>query len=142
MSRPSQAFRPLVLLMMAALLLVLAGCQAPADVNPSQPNMSVTDDPPAPTAQPAPATPAPTSTPIPVVIAQPTATKTLVVPINPTSTTVATPTAEPTTPAELQTAPVAGALAPDFRLSSIDGSEVALSDLQGKVVLLNFWTTW
>ena len=142
MSRFSQAFRPRVMLMMVALLLVLAGCQAPADVNPSQPNVDVTDDPPAPTAQPAPATPQPTSTPIPVVVAEPTATKTPVVPLNPTSTEVATTSAEPTAPAELQIAPIAGALAPDFDLPGIDGSEVALSDLQGKVVLVNFWTTW
>lgn len=31
---------------------------------------------------------------------------------------------------------------PDFVLPSLDGSEVRLSDLKGKVVLLNFWTTW
>ncbi len=32
-----------------------------------------------------------------------------------------------------------GSLAPDFKLKSIDGTEVALSDLKGKVVYLNFW---
>ncbi|NEM96401.1 TlpA disulfide reductase family protein [Pontibacter burrus] len=32
-----------------------------------------------------------------------------------------------------------GSLAPDFKLKSIDGSEVALSDFRGKVVYLNFW---
>ena len=35
-----------------------------------------------------------------------------------------------------------GAPAPDFRLVSIDGREVSLSDFKGKVVLLNFWATW
>lgn len=32
--------------------------------------------------------------------------------------------------------------APDFTLMSIDGELVSLSDLKGKVVLLNFWGTW
>ena len=29
-----------------------------------------------------------------------------------------------------------------FKLKDIDGSEVALSDYKGKIVFLNFWTTW
>lgn len=32
--------------------------------------------------------------------------------------------------------------APDFRLAAPDGSVMQLSDLAGKVVLLNFWATW
>ena len=32
--------------------------------------------------------------------------------------------------------------AADFQLSSLDGQIVRLSELRGKVVLLNFWTTW
>ncbi len=39
-------------------------------------------------------------------------------------------------------APLKGALAPDFTLSSLDGSTVHLSDYRGKAVLLNFWATW
>ena len=35
-----------------------------------------------------------------------------------------------------------GAEAPDFTVEMIDGSEVTLSELRGKVVLLNFWATW
>jgi cytochrome c biogenesis protein CcmG/thiol:disulfide interchange protein DsbE len=34
------------------------------------------------------------------------------------------------------------ARAPDFTLVAPDGSEMSLTDLRGKVVLLNFWATW
>jgi len=34
------------------------------------------------------------------------------------------------------------ALAPDFSLKSFDGQEITLSQLKGKVVLLDFWATW
>ena len=33
-------------------------------------------------------------------------------------------------------------LAPDFTLNTLDGQEVMLSKLKGKVVLLDFWATW
>jgi cytochrome oxidase Cu insertion factor (SCO1/SenC/PrrC family) len=35
-----------------------------------------------------------------------------------------------------------GARAPDFTLRELGGAEVRLSELRGKVVLLNFWATW
>ncbi|MDR4494514.1 MAG: redoxin domain-containing protein [Nitrospirales bacterium] len=38
--------------------------------------------------------------------------------------------------------PTLGSQAPEFRLLDMDGRSVALSDMQGKVVLLNFWATW
>lgn len=34
------------------------------------------------------------------------------------------------------------ALAPDFTLMTLDGKEITLSHLKGKVVLLDFWATW
>jgi thiol-disulfide isomerase/thioredoxin len=33
-------------------------------------------------------------------------------------------------------------MAPDFTVQMLDGSTFKLSDLKGKVVLLNFWATW
>lgn len=35
-----------------------------------------------------------------------------------------------------------GALAPDYSAMDLDGAPVALSDLEGQVVLLNIWATW
>ncbi len=32
--------------------------------------------------------------------------------------------------------------APDFTLEDTDGNKVSLTDLRGKVVLVNFWATW
>lgn len=39
-------------------------------------------------------------------------------------------------------AAVVGAPAPDFRLQSLDGTDVKLSEYRGQVVLVNFWATW
>ena len=35
-----------------------------------------------------------------------------------------------------------GKPAPNFQLPSLDGQSISLSNLQGKPVLINFWTTW
>lgn len=38
--------------------------------------------------------------------------------------------------------PTVGAVAPDFRLTLYDGTQVSLANLRGQVVVLNFWATW
>jgi len=43
---------------------------------------------------------------------------------------------------ELSVLPVIGKPAPAFTLMDLQGKEWKLSDLQGKVVLLNFWASW
>lgn len=39
-------------------------------------------------------------------------------------------------------APVVGALAPEFQLQDIHGTTISLTDFEGRVILLNFWATW
>ena len=38
--------------------------------------------------------------------------------------------------------PLVGSPAPEIVLKDLQGQEVKLSDLRGKIVLLNFWATW
>jgi peroxiredoxin len=39
-------------------------------------------------------------------------------------------------------APQEGQPAPDFTLRTLDGNEVRLGELRGRLVVLNFWATW
>lgn len=39
-------------------------------------------------------------------------------------------------------APIVGAPAPDFVLTTLAGEQVHLADLKGQVVMINFWATW
>lgn len=44
--------------------------------------------------------------------------------------------------AQTGSVPKEGFTAPDFTLGLLDGGEITLSELKGKVVLVNFWTSW
>lgn len=44
--------------------------------------------------------------------------------------------------AKAQQQPVSAGKAPDFTLTSFDGRTYTLSNLQGKVVIINFWASW
>ena len=54
--------------------------------------------------------------------------------------------AEPTpqTKEQIEASTIAkqGTVAPDFTVDMFDGKSIRLSDLRGKVVLVNFWATW
>jgi cytochrome c biogenesis protein CcmG, thiol:disulfide interchange protein DsbE len=52
----------------------------------------------------------------------------------------ATPSATPS--GQPPTGLAVGELAPDFRLNNLEGEPVLLSELRGKIVLLNFWASW
>ena len=45
-------------------------------------------------------------------------------------------------PSEWVNSVAVGDLAPDFQLEDTKGNKVSLSDLRGKIVLVNFWATW
>ena len=72
------------------------------------------------------------------------------VPDPPTATLEPTPAPEPTvtaTPAPtprtiLSTSSTDAEAAPDFEVETFDGEALQLSDLNGKVVVLNFWASW
>ncbi len=64
----------------------------------------------------------------------------LLLPVDAKSVKPPTQPAMSSTPAKPGPAP--GEKAPDFSLATIDGDSLRLSDLRGKMVLLDFWATW
>lgn len=90
---------------------------------------------PSPTATPEPApTAAPAPTPPPTATAAPTAT---VAPA-PTSTAAPAPTPVKILPRGTKET----GKAHDFEIETFDGEMLKLSDMEGKVVVLNFWASW
>ncbi|GAB4262611.1 MAG: TlpA disulfide reductase family protein [Candidatus Promineifilaceae bacterium] len=49
---------------------------------------------------------------------------------------------EDSTTSGLVPSPREGFPAPDFTLDTLDGSQITLSHLRGKVVMINLWTSW
>ena len=94
---------------------------------------------PSPTATPRPAnTATPEPTPVPTATAAPTPVPTATPKPAPTSTALPAPT-----PIKVQTrATKESGKAFDFEIETFDGEMLRLSDLEGKVVVLNFWASW
>jgi peroxiredoxin len=49
---------------------------------------------------------------------------------------------QPVKTSGLEVAPVQGALAPDFKLTTLDGGMLHLSEFRGRAVMINLWATW
>jgi len=60
----------------------------------------------------------------------------------PEGTFVFTPPAGAESVTQFGAQPLTGKAAPDFTFSSLSGQRVTLSQLQGKVVVVDFWATW
>lgn len=112
--------RNILVLLLLAITLLSASCSPRAKPTPTaQPELG-----PAPTAK---ATPYPAPTILPT----------------PTLTPAPTPTPMPTpTPRAIPTTALHGQQAPDFTLNNLLGERISLSQLKGKLILLNFWATW
>ncbi len=63
-------------------------------------------------------------------------------PTTPTTSTTPSTSTTPTTDTSKETAKKADPIAPEFELAKIGGGTLKLSELKGKVVLLDFWATW
>ena len=127
----------------------LAEAPTPTNVPPTNASPSAKmQDAPAPSATPADApasTTSPTDTPAPGggdQLLLPTSTSTPAPPTaTPTSTSTPTNTSVPA-PRQRTEGVGIGNIAPDFTLGSNRASRVSLSDLRGKIVILNFWASW
>ena len=94
--------------------------------------------------------PSPTATPRPANTATPEPTLSPTATAVPTPLPTATPQPAPTstalpapTPIKVQTrATKESGKAYDFEIETFDGEMLRLSDLEGKVVVLNFWASW
>ncbi|HEY70132.1 MAG TPA: TlpA family protein disulfide reductase [Anaerolineae bacterium] len=60
----------------------------------------------------------------------------------PTTEPIEDPNADPESGSAGSPAPFVGEMAPDFEMVDVEGETLSLSELQGNVVLINFWATW
>ena len=116
---------PLTILLLLALFLTVSCAQSGSESQPlpaetAVPALTPTTipDPPTVTTEPTPGPPSPTPEP----------------------TVTATPAPTPRT--ILSTSSTDAETAPDFEVETFDGETLRLSDLNGKVVVLNFWASW
>ncbi len=116
-----------------------------AGVTPAAPVLAAVTGPAAPAPTSGELSPPPASaTPVPIPTRLATAADVLALPtVTPTAPPLESP---PPTVTRPPARPVAGLglgnIAPDFTLGSNRASRVSLSELHGKIVILNFWTTW
>ena len=117
--------KPVSVFLLLTVFLTVSCAQSGGDSQPLPTETVVSD--PTPTAIPTPPTVTPEPTPS---IRSPT----------PEPTVTATPAPTPRT--ILSTSSTGGEAAPDFEVETFDGETLKLSDLNGKVVVLNFWASW
>ena len=120
---------PLTLALASLAALAIACGAAGDDDTPSSPVALAHTPTPAPTAAPSP-------TPTLASTAAPSPTPTLA----PVPTVTATPA--PTPRVIRRASDNAPEAAPDFTVETFDGETLSLSDLRGRVVVLNFWASW
>ena len=99
-------------------------CAQPDVADLPGPTPTAVPEPPTVTPEPTPAPPSPTPEPT----------------IQPPPTVTATPA--PTPRIIKSRAQTESRAAPDFEIETFDGGTLRLSDLEGKVVVLNFWASW
>ena len=139
---------PRLALILAFAAAFIAACGDGGDETPAAASSPVAL---APTAAHTPASaPSPTTTPANTPAPAPAPTQTPASTPTPAHTPVPTPTLAPTSTAAPAPTPRvirrasdgAPEAAPDFALETFAGETLRLSDLRGKVVVLNFWASW
>ena len=116
---------PVSIFLLLALFLTISCTQSGGGADPAPTQMTSPD-------------PTPTTVPDPP-IATPESSPSQLSP-TPEPTVTATPAPPPRT--ILSTSSTEAGAAPDFEVETFDGETLRLSDLSGKVVVLNFWASW
>ena len=117
--------KPVSIFLLLTVFITVSCAQSGGGGQPTPSETTVSD--PTPTAIPTP----PTITPEPTPSTR-----------SPTPEPTVTATPAPTPRTILSTRSTGGEAAPDFEVETFDGEALKLSDLNGKVVVLNFWASW